>query len=172
MLTSHFLSVRKPIVGNISLHRKASGNYYHKRISMWNPHSSVWGQAQNSKLQGHLKIQLKNRMGTMSSLLQYFGSLWTCVSKNPWYSCSKNSDIYFPKVFSEWSGNLKAFLAQENSMKHLHLFLCCNWEGYLFSSAETRECVHRNDGRNIHFLTSPALLTGQGWIPLKWQWSV
>lgn len=47
--------------------------------------SSLLSLGPGSELKGSRspEIQLKNRMGTMSSLLQYFGSLWTCVSKNP-----------------------------------------------------------------------------------------
>lgn len=161
MFTSHLLSLRKPRVENcISLHRKASGNYYHKRISFWNHHSSVWGQAQNSKVQGHLWYSWRTGWEQKVPYYSILDHFWTCVFRKipSWY--------LFPKGL-QCSDNAKGFLAQENSTKHMHLFLCLNWEGCWFSSADTRACIHRNCGRNIHHLTPSALLTGQGWISHK-----
>lgn len=93
MLTSHFLSVRRSIVGNISLHREASGNSYHKRISLWNPHSWIWGQAQSSEVQGDLWYSLRTGWENAVHITVFQVTLNLCFKKCP-------ADIYFPKDFS------------------------------------------------------------------------
>lgn len=142
MLTPHFLSMRRPRAGNTLLHRKASGNYYHKGIFLWNPHSSVWAQARNSKVQGDLWYSLKTGWEQWAPYYSISGHFELVFQKIPyWY--------LFPKGL-QCSDNVKEFLAQEKSMKYLLLFLCCNWERCWFRSADTRACIHRNDRRNIH----------------------